>query len=246
MRLVIAQCTVDYVGRLTAHLPSARRLLLFKADGSVSVHADDRAYKPLNWMSPPCWVVEDPDGESPVWVVENKAGEQLRITVEEIEHDYEEAYPEDYGAEPPRRAVLVEEARARWRQSRTAYRESLEVTASVVSSAREDSESLDRLIADSQSAVGNLQVAQAGNQIEAMSAQQLMQMEAMMASHYRAEALEGLKLRSVPLGLIRDCGPDVPFLFGAIAPGSTHRRIGVHVQGGTEEVGRSHKPHRCR
>ena len=59
VRLVIAQCTVDYVGRLTAHLPSARRLLLFKADGSVSVHADDRAYKPLNWMSPPCWLTEE-------------------------------------------------------------------------------------------------------------------------------------------------------------------------------------------
>jgi RecB family endonuclease NucS len=87
VRLVIAQCTVDYVGRLTAHLPSARRLLLFKADGSVSVHADDRAYKPLNWMSPPCWLTEEPDGQAPVWVVENKAGEQLRITVEDIEHD---------------------------------------------------------------------------------------------------------------------------------------------------------------
>jgi endonuclease len=87
VRLVIAQCTVDYVGRLTAHLPSARRLLLFKADGSVSVHADDRAYKPLNWMSPPCWTSEDTTGDKPVWVVENKAGEQLRITVEEIEHD---------------------------------------------------------------------------------------------------------------------------------------------------------------
>ena len=80
---MIAQCTVDYVGRLTAHLPSARRLLLVKADGSVSVHADDRAYKPLNWMSPPCWLTEDAD----VWVVENKSGEQLRITIEEIEHD---------------------------------------------------------------------------------------------------------------------------------------------------------------
>jgi RecB family endonuclease NucS len=82
---VIAQCTVDYVGRLTAHLPSARRLLLIKADGSVSVHADDRAYKPLNWMSPPCWLIEDSGGL--VWVVQNKAGEQLRITIEEIEHD---------------------------------------------------------------------------------------------------------------------------------------------------------------
>lgn len=80
---MIAQCTVDYVGRLTAHLPSARRLVLIKADGSVSVHADDRAYKPLNWMSPPCWLTED----TGVWVVENKSGEQLRITIEEIEHD---------------------------------------------------------------------------------------------------------------------------------------------------------------
>lgn len=87
MRLVIAQCTVDYLGRLTAHLPSARRLLLVKADGSVSVHADDRAYKPLNWMSPPCRLTEENDGAQAVWVVENKAGEQLRITIEEIEHD---------------------------------------------------------------------------------------------------------------------------------------------------------------
>ena len=84
---MIAQCTVDYFGRLTAHLPSARRLLLVKADGSVSVHADDRAYKPLNWMSPPCWLTENLDGDVPVWLVENKSGEQLRITITEIEHD---------------------------------------------------------------------------------------------------------------------------------------------------------------
>ena len=68
-------------------MPSARRLLLIKADGSVSVHADDRAYKPLNWMSPPCRLSEQHNGPMPVWVVENKAGEQLRITIESIEHD---------------------------------------------------------------------------------------------------------------------------------------------------------------
>jgi len=84
---VIAQCRVDYLGRLTAHLPSARRLLLIKADGSVSIHADDRAYKPLNWMSPPCQLTECADGEQPIWIVENKSGEQLRITIEQIEHD---------------------------------------------------------------------------------------------------------------------------------------------------------------
>jgi RecB family endonuclease NucS len=83
VRLVIATCTVDYVGRLTAHLPSATRLILVKADGSVSVHADDRAYKPLNWMSPPCSLREQ-DG---VWTVTNKAGERLVITLEDVAHD---------------------------------------------------------------------------------------------------------------------------------------------------------------
>ena len=87
MRLVIARCQVDYVGRLTAHLPSARRLLLVKSDGSVSVHADDRAYKPLNWMSPPCWMVETTEDETIKWVVTNKAGEELRITIDDVELD---------------------------------------------------------------------------------------------------------------------------------------------------------------
>ena len=84
---MIAQCTVDYLGRLTAHLPSARRLLLVKADGSVSIHADDRAYKPLNWMSPPCWLTEAEAEDGRVRLVEHKSGEQLRITIEDIEHD---------------------------------------------------------------------------------------------------------------------------------------------------------------
>ena len=83
MRLVIAKCSVDYVGRLTAHLPSATRLLLVKADGSVSIHADDRAYKPLNWMSPPCFLEESPG----VWRVRNKGGEELVISIEEVLHD---------------------------------------------------------------------------------------------------------------------------------------------------------------
>jgi RecB family endonuclease NucS len=65
MRLVIAECQVDYVGRLSAHLPMARSLLLLKADGSVSVHADDRAYKPLNWMTPPCTLVGDRGRRAP-------------------------------------------------------------------------------------------------------------------------------------------------------------------------------------
>ncbi len=83
MRILVARCSVDYVGRLTAHLPMAPRLILVKADGSVAVHADDRAYKPLNWMSPPC-AIRESDG---VWRVTNRVGDQLVITIDEVLHD---------------------------------------------------------------------------------------------------------------------------------------------------------------
>ena len=83
MRLIIARCSVDYVGRLTAHLPSALRLLIVKADGSVLVHSDGGSYKPLNWMSPPCRLTEAPDR----WSVTNKAGETLAITITEVLSD---------------------------------------------------------------------------------------------------------------------------------------------------------------
>lgn len=92
MRIVIARCSVDYAGRLTAHLPSALRLLIVKADGSVLVHSDGGSYKPLNWMSPPCRL-EQTDG---TWRVTGKNGEELRITIEEIVHDYQQ----ELGADP--------------------------------------------------------------------------------------------------------------------------------------------------
>jgi RecB family endonuclease NucS len=84
VRLVIARCSVDYVGRLTAHLPSALRLLIVKADGSVLVHSDGGSYKPLNWMSPPCRLATEPGR----WTVTNKAGETLAITIEEVLSDH--------------------------------------------------------------------------------------------------------------------------------------------------------------
>jgi RecB family endonuclease NucS len=83
MRLVIARCSVDYDGRLTAHLPSAVRLLMVKSDGCVAIHADGGAYKPLNWMNAPNRLVESDEG----WVVTNPKGERLVITIEEVLSD---------------------------------------------------------------------------------------------------------------------------------------------------------------
>jgi endonuclease len=95
VRLVIARCSVDYAGRLSAHLPLATRLLMVKADGSVLVHSDSLSYKPLNWMSPPSVLTvlaPDPEqaeaGVTEVWrVVQGKTSDLLVISVHEILHD---------------------------------------------------------------------------------------------------------------------------------------------------------------
>ncbi|KZE93895.1 MULTISPECIES: endonuclease NucS [unclassified Agromyces] len=95
MRLVIARCSVDYAGRLSAHLPLATRLLMVKGDGSLLVHSDGGSYKPLNWMSPPCTLetaVPDDDqraaGVAEVWTVTHrKTADRLIVSIHEVLHD---------------------------------------------------------------------------------------------------------------------------------------------------------------
>ena len=95
MRLVIARCSVDYTGRLTAHLPLATRLLVHKGDGSLLVHSDGGSYKPLNWMSPPCTLtVQAPDEDAAAagvieqWrVTHAKTGDALLVHLYEVLHD---------------------------------------------------------------------------------------------------------------------------------------------------------------
>jgi RecB family endonuclease NucS len=105
MRLIIAECSVDYAGRLSAHLPRAKRLLVMKADGSVLVHSDSGSYKPLNWMNPPCTVtVQEPNadqlevGVKQVWQVQQaKTDDVLMISVFEVISEVEHELGEDPG-----------------------------------------------------------------------------------------------------------------------------------------------------
>jgi P-type conjugative transfer protein TrbJ len=113
----------------------------------------------------------------------------IGYSVDEIERDYEITYPEEYGAATPN-TILVEDARARWRQSRDAFRETLTVSAAALEDNETDAGAIRSLVTQSQDAVGALQAAQAGNELVAMNTQQLMQIEAMLAAQHRAEALE--------------------------------------------------------
>lgn len=104
MRIVVARCSVDYSGRLDAHLEPATRVLMLKRDGSVLIHSDGGSYKPLNWMSPPATTttipVTEADAENGViesWVVaHDKTDDVLLINIYEIFHEIDE----DLGEEP--------------------------------------------------------------------------------------------------------------------------------------------------
>ena len=93
MRLVIARCSVDYSGRLTAHLPEATRLIMVKADGTLAIHSDGNASKPLNWMVAPN-IMEIHDDR---WVVTNGKGEELTIRITEIYEDVTHELGDDPG-----------------------------------------------------------------------------------------------------------------------------------------------------
>jgi RecB family endonuclease NucS len=93
MRLVVARCTVNYVGRLEASLPEAVRLIMVKADGCVAIHADGGAYKPLNWMNAPNEVKEFPDR----WEITNPKGEKLTVVLHEVLSDSSHDLGDDPG-----------------------------------------------------------------------------------------------------------------------------------------------------
>jgi RecB family endonuclease NucS len=105
MRVVIAQCSARYSGRLNAHLPLATRAIMVKADGSVLLHSDGGSYKPLNWMSPPCSLrageptAEQADaGVTQVWVVQHeKTDDRLEIDIYDVHSDTEHELGHDPG-----------------------------------------------------------------------------------------------------------------------------------------------------
>ena len=134
MRLVIARCSVDYAGRLTAHLPLATRLLMMKGDGSVLVHSDSGSYKPLNWMNPPCTVsVHEPDedqaeaGVKEVWrVSQTKTADILFISIfevlSEIDHHLgEEPGLQKDGVEAHLQVLLADQLQV-WQEGATLIR----------------------------------------------------------------------------------------------------------------------------
>jgi P-type conjugative transfer protein TrbJ len=116
-----------------------------------------------------------------------EAGE-ISYEVEESERRYEQAFPESY--EDVSNAEITVQAKDQWRLSRGGFAGAVQIQSAIVSAIAESQGTLSELVTESQSAVGNLSVAQAGNQLIALSVQQQMQMQQLMAAQYRMEAVE--------------------------------------------------------
>lgn len=107
MRIIVADCSAEYTGRLQATLPMARRVLLIKADNSLLIFSELGSYKPLNWMASPCTITDitpdyaddDPATEVPQKVIRAAAAKSTDILEVTLQHIYsDETY--DLGEDP--------------------------------------------------------------------------------------------------------------------------------------------------
>jgi endonuclease len=126
MRLLVARCEVLYTGRLTARLPEAVRLLMFKADGSFLVHDDAGGYRPLNWMTPPT-VIEEGDGLLVVRKRAAKSEDRLEIRLLDVladsEHELDATALEKDGVERDLQEALAARPEALGEELRLVRRE---------------------------------------------------------------------------------------------------------------------------
>ncbi|WP_234053455.1 MULTISPECIES: P-type conjugative transfer protein TrbJ [unclassified Xanthobacter] len=113
---------------------------------------------------------------------------RLAYSVEDIDRRFSSSY-RDFASDKTG-AQLAASARERWQQSLSAYEHTLKVGAVAVSNIDGTRTQTTTLVEASQSAVGALQAAQAGNQLLAVQARQMADLTAMLAAQGRAEALE--------------------------------------------------------
>ena len=119
-------------------------------------------------------------------LIRNANGVAYKIS--EIDQKFQNLYPDEYSTATSNNQIF-QDAKAIWQQAKQGFQHSMHVQANVVEQVRNDRSILNGLISDSQSATGNLQVMQAGNQIQALAAKQNMQLQSLLAASARAEAL---------------------------------------------------------
>lgn len=124
-----------------------------------------------------------------------REGDEITYEVAESERRYEENFPESY--EHLTNQEIVLRATDQWRLARNAFGNAIRTQSGIVTSIAESKETLTTLVERSQAAAGNLAVNQAGNQLVALSVEQQMQMQQLMAAQYRMSAVEAARRAAI-------------------------------------------------
>jgi type IV secretion system protein TrbJ len=119
--------------------------------------------------------------------------QRLAYDVNQIDQTFQRLYPQTYSGSTPSQQ-LTSDAQSRWQNALAGYQDALRVQAGVVQGLDATRTQTTGLIASSQSAVGILQAAQAGNQLVALQTRQLADLTALVAAQGRAQSLDGARI----------------------------------------------------
>lgn len=121
-------------------------------------------------------------------------GDALALKVRETDAAFERLYPRTF-AETVSNDDLLRAARSRWEEAHAGFRRASMLQGQIAESIDGDGRLLDRVLLRSQSSVGTLQVAQAGNELTALNVKQALQLQALLAAQHRADSAD--RLRSI-------------------------------------------------
>ncbi len=113
----------------------------------------------------------------------------IALSVSATGIEMKKLFPSDYASALTNDQSL-KAAKTRWDETLSAFKRSMSLEAKVVENTNEDGNALSDLLSKSSTAIGNLQVQQAGNELIGLSVKQQLQLQNLIAADQRAQSLE--------------------------------------------------------
>ena len=113
----------------------------------------------------------------------------IALSVTATDAEMKKLFPSDYTSALTNDQSL-KAAKTRWDETLSAFKRSMSLEAKVVENTNEDGNALSDLLSKSSTAIGNLQVQQAGNELIGLSVKQQLQLQNLIAADQRAQNLE--------------------------------------------------------
>jgi P-type conjugative transfer protein TrbJ len=117
------------------------------------------------------------------------AAQGIDFRIDALDSQFKRLFPDNYDA-AMRSDERLAAARERFDAAKDAYQQSMRIQSQVVGNVAQDADAIETLVGKSQGAEGTLQAAQATNQLLALATKQQLQIQNMIAAHFRAQAVE--------------------------------------------------------